>query len=289
MKRGIDHLVLAVRDLDRARETYARLGFTTTPRAQHSWGTDNSLVQFDGNFLELLTLARPEALPAPRAGAMSFGLFNQTYLARREGFSMLVFESRDAAGDRADFAAAGLPVYEPFDFQRQATLPDGSNVTVGFSLTFTSEPAMPEAGFFTCQQHAPQYFWKPEYQRHENGARQVAEAVIVAPQPSALTGFLEGLEGADAVRAGADGVAAETGRGTLRVVTPDGFAARFGGALPAAAPTSPHLAGYAVSVPDTGAVADLLARNGIAFANVAESVVVGPEVTFGTYLAFVAG
>jgi catechol 2,3-dioxygenase-like lactoylglutathione lyase family enzyme len=33
--RAIDHVVLAVRDLDRAAARYEQLGFTLTPRASH--------------------------------------------------------------------------------------------------------------------------------------------------------------------------------------------------------------------------------------------------------------
>ncbi len=46
--RPIDHLVLAVRDLDAARATYGRLGFTLTPVARHPFGTANSLIQLNG-------------------------------------------------------------------------------------------------------------------------------------------------------------------------------------------------------------------------------------------------
>ena len=41
---------------------------------------------------------------------------------------------------------------------------------VAFSLAFTSDARMPEAGFFTCQHHFPENFWRLEYQRHQNGA-----------------------------------------------------------------------------------------------------------------------
>ena len=51
MNRAIDHLVLCVRDLEAARAIYRRLGFTLTPPARHPWGTGNSLVQLQGNFL----------------------------------------------------------------------------------------------------------------------------------------------------------------------------------------------------------------------------------------------
>ena len=54
--RAIDHVVLAVEDLDRAAISYQILGFTLTPRAAHEdrMGTSNRLAQFRGrNFIEL--------------------------------------------------------------------------------------------------------------------------------------------------------------------------------------------------------------------------------------------
>ncbi|MEK7245865.1 MAG: VOC family protein, partial [Pseudomonadota bacterium] len=94
--RGIDHLVLAVRDLEAARDFHARLGFTLTPRARHPFGTDNSLIQFQGSFLELLTVARPADIPSHGPDNFSFAAYNLDFLAQRQGFSMLVFESTDA-------------------------------------------------------------------------------------------------------------------------------------------------------------------------------------------------
>ena len=69
VERPIDHLVLCVRDLDAARRVYEQLGFTLTPKALHPFGTENSLVQLHGNFLELLAVAdRSRIKPAmPRA------------------------------------------------------------------------------------------------------------------------------------------------------------------------------------------------------------------------------
>ena len=74
-----------------------------------------------------------------------------------------------------------------FNFGREATLPDGSKARVDFSLAFVTEPSMPDAVFFTCQQHAPQYFWRPEYQKHANGAIRIAEVVMSAARPDALS------------------------------------------------------------------------------------------------------
>src|SRR5882724_324441 len=184
--RPLDHLVLCVRDLDAARAAYARLGFTLTPRAVHPFGTQNSLVQLHGNFLELVAVADPSLIRPTEADNFSFAGFSQSYLARREGMAMLVFASDDARRDQAQFAASGLETYAPFDFERRAVLPDGSSATVGFSLAFVTDRRLPHAAFFVCQQHAPQYFWKAEYQRHRNTAVAIDDIVMVAAEPATL-------------------------------------------------------------------------------------------------------
>src|SRR4029077_6476483 len=184
MTRKFDRLVLCAEDLDRACQFYGSIGFTLTPLARHPFGTANSLVQLRGNFLELLGVADPAAIPKPAAGKFSFGAFNETFLKKREGFSMLVLASKDAAADAAAFKAQGLDAYDVFNFGRDATLPDGGKARVDFSLAFVTEPSMPDAVFFACQQHAPQYFWRPEYQKHANGAIRIAEVVMSARDPA---------------------------------------------------------------------------------------------------------
>src|SRR5579871_508054 len=215
MNRAIDHLVLAVNDLDAARDAYRRMGFTLTPPAQHPWGTANSLVQLQGNFLELLAIAEPAKIPAPAPGHFSFGAFSEAFLKRHQGLSMLVFQSGDARRDQDEFSARGLQTYEPFDFSRQARLPDGSLKTVAFSLAFVTEPRMPDAAVFTCQQHAPEFFWKPEYQRHANGARDVVEVVMHANDPAGFAEFFGKLVEPDAVSRSEGALRVSLGEGAL--------------------------------------------------------------------------
>jgi catechol 2,3-dioxygenase-like lactoylglutathione lyase family enzyme len=59
---GVDHVVIAVHDLNRAQATYARLGFTLTPRGFHTIGSQNHCIMFASDYLELLAL--PKAHPA---------------------------------------------------------------------------------------------------------------------------------------------------------------------------------------------------------------------------------
>ncbi len=284
MNRGIDHLVLDVEDLDQTRDAYAALGFTTTPRATHPFGTANSLVQLQGNFLELLTIDDTSKITPAASGQFSFGMFNQSFLARREGMSMLVFEGHGADQDQAEFAAKGIETYDVFNFERNATLPDGEIVTVAFSLAFATDPSMPEAAFFTCQQHAPEYFWKPEFQKHANGASAVTEVVMIADDPSSLTEFFGALQGVDAVSAETDALQVGTARGTVSVLTPDRFAARYG--VQSFGPGSPHFAAFRVAVGDLDHTESLLSDNGVAFRRTDETIQISAETAFGVILEF---
>jgi len=61
MLQGIDHLVVAVPDLDAAIKTYRDLGFTVVAGGRHQGiGTDNALIAFrDGAYLELIGFHEP--------------------------------------------------------------------------------------------------------------------------------------------------------------------------------------------------------------------------------------
>lgn len=285
MNRGIDHLVLCVNDLDQARETYAALGFTTTPRAIHPFGTGNSLVQLQGNFLELLTVVDSSKFALPAAGTFSFGAFNDTFLSRREGMSMLVFEGHGADSDQAEFAKKGLETYDVFHFERPAKQPNGETVTVAFSLAFATDPSMPEAAFFTCQQHAPEYFWKPEYQKHENGAIAVTEVVMVADELSSVGDFLGALQAPNAVTSEADALYVKTARGTVTVLTPRRFSDQFGEEAPG--PSSPHFAAFQIAVADIDQAEKLLSDNSVSFRRAAGKLQIGAASAFGAVLEFV--
>ncbi len=230
----IDHIVLAVRDLEAAADSFRAAGFTVTPKAEHPWGTANRRVQFRGrNFIEILTVDRPELLfehdleSDPRQ--FSFGAFTRDYLAQGEGMSMFVIAGTDAQRDVERFQRAGLSTYAPFDFERASELPDGSVIRLGFSLAFATPENSPRTSFFTCVNRNPDVFWKPEFEAHANGTDGITEAVLVAEDPSRLTGFTSGYADADA-RTVDGGLSVPCGPHTLSVLTPDAFQLRFPGA-----------------------------------------------------------
>ena len=287
MTRRFDHLVLCAEDLDRARQFYDAIGFTLTPRARHPFGTANSLVQLQGNFLELLSIADPALIPKVEPGKFSFAAYNETFLKKREGFSMLVFATSDAAADAAEFKKNRLSDYDVFHFGRQATLPDGSKAQVDFSLAFVTTPAMPEAAFFTCQQHAPQYFWRPEFQRHANGAIRIVEAVMSAARPDEHKSFLEPLMQAPA-RVSSAGLSIGEGGERLTVLNHAGLAARFPEIPHSHSGDAPRLEAYGIEVADLDAAKALLTSASVAFRSTPRSLVVPPSAAFGAAIEFKA-
>ncbi len=271
MASSIDHVVIIVQSLAEAGTRWEQMGFTLTPKAQHPFGTANRLVQFEaGNFIELLEIDRPELMSACNLDAsppiFSFGATAREFLVRNgEGFGMLVLGSTDAAADRRRYETAGLRAYKQLDFERMAGLPDGRQVKVAFSLAITDTPAMKDQAFFTCHNKFPENFWKPEYQRHANGAMGITEAVIVAESPQDLCTFAEGFTGGSPLES-ASGFEVALGTDKLSIVPPSTFAMRFGGARIDAS-SGARLAGLVITAKDiTNCITPAADANGVTIA-----------------------
>jgi hypothetical protein len=281
--RGIDHIVHAVNDLDAAGEFYARIGFTVGARNAHPWGTHNRIVQFPGCFIELLTVAEPAKIVPPAPGRFSFGAFNQNFLARGEGFSMLVLESQDAEADAAAFRTAGVGDFAPFHFERAARRPDGAEVKVAFTLAFAKPEAC--AGFFVCQQHYPENFWNPAFQNHPNGALGVAGVMLTADEPAQHRAFLAAFAAVDEVAAVNGGIGVRTPRGIIDIMEPAAARARFG-AERAAREGGLAISALRIDVPDLNGLRARLSDADVPASLTATGVVVPAQAAFGAILAF---
>ncbi len=257
--KGIDHLVLCGRNHLAMRESFSALGFTLTPQAQHPFGTGNSLVQLEECFVELLSVFEAGKIPAHEARHFSFAAFNRDFLAEREGMSMLVLDSSNARADAAAFRSAGLKTYEPFQFSRKARLPDGREATVGFTLAFVTDPAMPDVAFFTSQQHAPEHFWKPDYQRHANRAVTIVDVSLVAERPQEHAAFLSAFTGVPAI-ASDNGITLRTGRGNVSCITPKSFERSFLRASPDVS-RGPRFGGITIGVRRIERLADSISSS----------------------------
>jgi catechol 2,3-dioxygenase-like lactoylglutathione lyase family enzyme len=284
MSRGLDHIVHAVRDLDRAAAFYRRLGFTVGARNAHPWGTHNHIVQLPGFYVELLSVVEPEKL-GHEGFATLFGSFNQTFLASQEGLSFLMLESQDAEADARDFGAAGIAVSPALQFEREGTRPDGSKLKVGFSLAFARDTGAPAIGFATCRQHQPENFWNPSFQQHPNGASAIAGAVIVAENPSDHHIFLSAFTGERELNATSSGITAPTPRGELQIMDAAAFRSHFGVPPPDIA-AGARLAALRFTVRERDTLITALDAGAIPHILHMGQVVVAPQAAMGATLVF---
>ncbi|MGD0183684.1 MAG: VOC family protein [Roseiarcus sp.] len=284
MPRAVDHLVIPARDLAAQAELYRRLGFQVGARNRHPWGTENHIVQFDGAFLELIGLGQGFAAPAPEPGVFSFAGFVSAFLQRREGLAMLVMRSRDAEADRRQFKADGIGDFARFDFARKARRPDGREVDVAFSLAFAASPALPEAGFFVCQQRFSENFWSRAAQVHPNGAKGIAGLAIAHESPGEATDFLTRLLGAGAARREGAGFVIEADGARIECAPRAALAERYGGSAIGA--DGPPIALARIAVADIEAARRVLVASRVRHEARGEALVVDCAAAMGAAIVF---
>ena len=282
--RGLDHIVHAVRNLDAAADLYRRIGFTVGARNQHPWGTHNHVVQLPGFFIELLAVAEPEKLGQDTIST-HFGRFNQTFLQKEQGFSLLILESHDAAKDAEEFTRTGFGLGTAARFERAGRRPDGSEVKVAFSLAFARDPRAPDCGFAVCQQHFPENFWNPAFQQHRNGVTGVAGAVLVADNPSDHHIFLSALSGERELLSTSSGIKVSTPRGDIQVMDRSAYSNHFGAAPPDVSKGA-RLAALRVTTSDMSKVRESLSEGRLPLREEHGRLVVGPEQALGAAIVF---
>jgi hypothetical protein len=287
MPHGLDHIVHAVRDLDAVAEFYLRAGFTVGGRNRHPWGTHNRVVQLKNCYIEILEVAEPVKIVPHAARSFSFGAFNRDFLAHREGFSMLLLNSSDAASDARAFEANGIGVFDVFDFAREGKRPDGSTVKLAFSLAFAAEPNSPDLRFAVCQHHFPENFWNPAFQVHANGAQRVPGAVMIANDPARHQNFLKAYIGTGEMTSGPARVTARTENGEIEVLEPSAARDLLGFPVKASGDWL-TLNAMRFAVADLGQTEALYRQNGLAVRRHGEKLIVPPDEAFGATLIFEA-
>ncbi|TAH49393.1 MAG: VOC family protein [Chloroflexota bacterium] len=118
---GIDHILIAVDDLDLAIEVYERLGFQVLRGGKHpKMGTQNALVPLtDATYLELISIF-DHALAEQASPFIVAALRQQNRLAR------FVVESNDLDADVAAIRARGFEIGDIHEGERER--PDGQRV-----------------------------------------------------------------------------------------------------------------------------------------------------------------
>jgi hypothetical protein len=153
MITGIDHLVIAVGDLDEAAAALAgSVGLAVTPGGTHpDHGTANRLAWLGDTYLELVAVVDPE-----RARHSWFGRLVLDRLAAGGGLAALCLASDDLAADIAAARGRGVDVAGPFPGERRR--PDGRVVRWRLALP---DPLGVDAAPFLIEHDPTAAEWTP--------------------------------------------------------------------------------------------------------------------------------
>ncbi|MDX1571031.1 MAG: VOC family protein [Xanthomonadales bacterium] len=191
--RGLDHVIIAVADLESARARFADLGFVLKPGRPHANGIRNLHIKFeDGTEIELLTVDEPTDALA------------RTYLEHLSAGSGPVYAGLFAP-DRDDL----LGVLRKL----------GLEPSVGALITLAGSSGLGHL-FFGRRNHAPTD--RPGHFAHGNGARSLI-GLWLAPDDSSSTVELLTRLGAEEVMPRNDGLGQSWEARMFRL--PEGFVA----------------------------------------------------------------
>ena len=234
---ALDHLVIAVRELDEAATQWQRLGFTLSPRGTHSAyiGTANHTIMFaGGDYLELLGVLTPTVRNAP----------TRDLLAKREGLERIAFKTSDAKAGVAAVTAQGInDVIGPLAFSRPVARADGTTTEASFEVFHWPQDHSPGGiGLFACQHLTPDAVWLPELVAHANGATRMRHVAIVTARPSEAAEHLVRLTGYASAELpdSAFEVQPSGGGGAFQFLTGSALSARYP-AIPLVPDASPAL------------------------------------------------
>jgi catechol 2,3-dioxygenase-like lactoylglutathione lyase family enzyme len=277
---GLDHVVIAVRDLERAASAWRALGFTLSPRGTHSahMGTGNYTIMFGDDYLELLGVVAPTPRNAPL----------RAFLDEREGIERLAFTAIDAAAGVAELQARGIAATGPLDFARPVDLPGGGTAHARFrTFDWPADQRPAGARLFACQHLTRDAVWIPELQRHANSALRIQRVELLSLDPRAAASRMARLidQPTQAMEQGAWRVPSGGARADLVFLGPEALAARYPGvATGSLPPESVAALVLRVAEPERARTALRPVRT----TALPEGLAVAPDEATGLILAFVA-
>jgi catechol 2,3-dioxygenase-like lactoylglutathione lyase family enzyme len=276
--KGIDHVVVVVRDIETARATYAALGFQVQPRGVHTrLGTANHLMIFADNYFELIGIVEPNPFNAER----------RAWLERNGGGLANAALRTDAADiAHAAWTAAGLQPDPVLDFDR-AVVVAGREERAAFRTVRLGTQRARLLGFFVCEHCTPQFVYRAEWARHANGVTALAGATVIAADPSTDEAYVRKVFGDQAVRQEDGGLVVDSGGTPIRYLTRGRFATLYPGIVPTRADDHPALLSF--RVPDVARTQAVLRESGVAHVAVPDRLLVPASAACGVCIEFVKG
>ena len=162
---GLDHVILAVSDLEAAQAKARKLGFTTTDITAHvGWGTANTCVMFrglddQGDYLEILGV---------RDASIGTNGLDDHLAEQGEGLLSLALKGR-AELAAAAFDENGLAHLGIENLHRNVEVVPGMSQRASFKLVRPQRGPFSPVPLFVCEHLTPQAVWADRFVHHENG------------------------------------------------------------------------------------------------------------------------
>ena len=165
----LDHVIIAVGDLDAAAQSYRRLGFTLSDLGMHPGrGTVNRCIVFPNAYLELLGPGNDCAED-----------FLLDVLARREGGASIALAMQDPAHIFSRLRAVRPDIEPTVTGSREIHSAAGVHV-ISFDVQRISPDALLPGRFFFCAHRNRERVYDPGLFQHANEARRLTRIVIAA-------------------------------------------------------------------------------------------------------------
>lgn len=207
---GIDHLVIVVKDLDKAAHDFEQLDFTVVPGGQHPVGSHNALISFaDGSYLEIIAFYRD---------AIDHRWWDP--LQKGERLVDFCFQTNDLGGDTKKLQDAGVAINNPVPWSRKR--PDGFELKWLLSLATGSQRGVAP---FLIEDVTPRAERIPQQFAHRNNITGIEKVTLAVSELSTVNKWYSALLGttgqtiADA-SLGAGGLRYQAGPHTLEFLTP---------------------------------------------------------------------
>ncbi len=238
--RGVDHLQVVVRDLEMAKRTWARLGFTLTPRGRHQGrGTGNYCIMLPEGYIELIGIV--DAAQDTRS--------LERHLAIGPGPIGLAFGASDPEAAATLLEAEGFRPTGPSDLARAIELPEGEQL-LRFRLVTPAEGTVSGFRAFVCHHTTPALTRRPSWLGHANESVGVERYTIAVEDPGPTVDFFRRWFGGQAIAAKGHGHLVDTGRERIEIVPAAALASLYPGVEAAPGRPLPCLVGLTLQVGD---------------------------------------
>lgn len=208
----LDHIVIAVGDLEQAIADYRKLGFTVFPGGTHHGGVShNALVVFaDGSYFELIAYLKPS--PEVR--------WSKLLSSSGEGFVDFALNPENTVRDAAAARERGLELDGPVDGGRLRT--DG--VRLDWQIVRPRSTDLP----FWCGDVTPRNLRVPEgdMRRHDNGVTGISRVVVAVADLVASKARYRALLGSEPKAAPDDAALVTVGDVVIDLLGPGNAAVR---------------------------------------------------------------